>query len=551
MVSLLDSTFLQLLMMYLDLSLDARIQYVSDSIEDVLGYRPTEVTNKSCWEYFHPDEIPFAKAIHGRGIELDKAAVLNYCRIKHSDGSWVSCECVFTVVYDVLVSCTSIYKRSFRSQQRAAKTPAIRRIFSSSPRDPRYHMLSYISNKFVQEKKAITHEPRAALFINRFTRTSTIMFATSGVADILGLQPEQLVSKSFYFCIAENCLQDAVRCVESAKANDSIAYLRFWFRNPAIQEQRNREGSLASEEDEDEGGVRLARSSRSPPAATDGQMPDRSIDSTLIAGTASEPRHESTSQASSSNSAEANGPHAVFDPPALQAMSSASSIPEIRDRSASPDAVEVEAVVSCTSDGLVVILRKAQPIPQDAISPPAPLDFNHGVFASPWAPEPVIPGGSETQELVPEAFGLPASTPASSGPSSSDFMRSIREVAVFAWSLTGINGSLSQFSRGRADGEALPPDGLPVWDPAAPTSDERFNGFADNSHRRLTDNDATMRDQSSTTSSEDEIVYRRAPVMPPWKPLRRGRDEAFGPEGDEDGDTRNGAAAARRRRLDQ
>ena len=42
----------------LDLSLDARLLYVSTSIEDILGYKPAEVVGKSCWEYFHPDEIP-------------------------------------------------------------------------------------------------------------------------------------------------------------------------------------------------------------------------------------------------------------------------------------------------------------------------------------------------------------------------------------------------------------------------------------------------------------------------------------------------------------
>jgi hypothetical protein len=99
-----------------DLSLDARIKYVSDSVEDILGYLPHEVKGRSCWEYFHPDEIPFARAVHGRGINLDKAASLNYCQIKHKNGSWVGCECVFTVVCDVLVACTSIYRRGLRSQ---------------------------------------------------------------------------------------------------------------------------------------------------------------------------------------------------------------------------------------------------------------------------------------------------------------------------------------------------------------------------------------------------------------------------------------------------
>jgi len=110
----------------LDLSLDARIKFCSDSIEEILGYRPNEVKGKSCWEYFHPDEIPFARAIHGRGLDLEKAAALNYCRIKHKDGSWIGCECVFTVVYDVLVASTAIYQRGEKAQSKSSFTHRIR-----------------------------------------------------------------------------------------------------------------------------------------------------------------------------------------------------------------------------------------------------------------------------------------------------------------------------------------------------------------------------------------------------------------------------------------
>ena len=100
----------------LDLSLDARLLYASQSIVDILGYTPQEVVGKSCWEYFHPDEIPFARAVHGRGVQLDKAAVLNYCQIKNRDGRWVGCECVFTIVHDVIIACTSIFRRGVTSQ---------------------------------------------------------------------------------------------------------------------------------------------------------------------------------------------------------------------------------------------------------------------------------------------------------------------------------------------------------------------------------------------------------------------------------------------------
>ena len=99
-----------------DLSPEARILYSSDSIVDILGYAPNEVVNRSCWDFFHPDEIPVARAAHGRSIELDKAAVLSYCRMRDKEGHWLGCEIVFTIVYNVMVGCTSIYRRGLKSQ---------------------------------------------------------------------------------------------------------------------------------------------------------------------------------------------------------------------------------------------------------------------------------------------------------------------------------------------------------------------------------------------------------------------------------------------------
>jgi hypothetical protein len=55
-------------------------------------------------------------------VLLDKAAVLNYARIRNSDGLWVGCECVFTVVYEVLVACTSIYRGDAKNERMLLST---------------------------------------------------------------------------------------------------------------------------------------------------------------------------------------------------------------------------------------------------------------------------------------------------------------------------------------------------------------------------------------------------------------------------------------------
>ena len=95
---------------------DANVLYASESIGDVLGYQPGEVEGKSCFEYFHPDESPFAAGVHRRAVSLDHAAMLSYCNLKRKDGTYVRCECVFTVVYSAVVACTSLYRHTDKSR---------------------------------------------------------------------------------------------------------------------------------------------------------------------------------------------------------------------------------------------------------------------------------------------------------------------------------------------------------------------------------------------------------------------------------------------------
>ena len=429
--------------------------------------------------------------------------MLNYCQIKSKRNQWIGCECVFTVVNDVLVGCTSVYREGERSlsmspvssycslktkvrKGRAKDAPIIRQLFSSSPRDPRYHMLSYISSKFSQGPKASNHEPRAALFLNRFTRTLTIMYATNGLEHLLGISSNALHGKSFYYCIQENCLPEAIRVLESAKANDSIAYLRFWFRNPGTddlgdQDEAMSDAASADNDDDDDGGVQLTN-------GMDTDTSDYAVRSTSSGFTSSQdqnglspPRNGHNVHASNSSGSSASGhrPSAIFDHPSA-AASSASSLPAQvaeEERRQRRD-VELEAVVSCTSDGLVVILRAARPLVLSSIRESTRVSeprYKNGLFASPWGSETIIPNahpqGTEEINASYRTSGAPAvggngqvvamNPP---GPPTEDFMNTIREVAVFAWALTGINGSLAQYSRGTPMPGAQPYSGMPVWE---------------------------------------------------------------------------------------
>ncbi|THX15755.1 hypothetical protein D6D13_02336 [Aureobasidium pullulans] len=446
-----------------DLTPDARVLYSSDSIVDVLGWTPDEVVNRSCWEFFSEDELPFAQAFHKKGVQMDKAAVLSYCRVKNKEGQWTGVECCFTIVYDVMIVCTSIYRRGSPSQKRAEEAPIIRRLFSSSPRDPRYHMLSHISDKFRRPDQKERHEPRAALFLNRFTRTLTIMYATAGLEEILGIPAESMRGRSFYYCISENCLQDAIKCLENAKANDSIAYLRFWFRDPRIDDdattpmdEESDDEMIASSVDQEVGGGVHINGSHSASESMDVDPSD----------------YISNSRTTSGNSTDAHDTHSAIFGDSMAEESSAASSVSSPDGSTRPqinrEPIELEAVISCTSDGLVVCLRRARPM----LPTLSRTRHNNGLFAAPWATEPILPPMEARPQQAFATNFAPSLGPFSAhtdhvragGPAQDDFMNSIREQAIFAWALTGINGALHQYGVNKPHGESLPLEGLEVWE---------------------------------------------------------------------------------------
>ncbi|EFW98782.1 potassium channel, voltage-dependent transporter [Grosmannia clavigera kw1407] len=426
-----------------NLTQDANILFASESITDILGYQPAEVQGKSCFDFFHPEEEPSARSVHSRGVLLDKAAVLHYARLLTRDGRWIGCECCFTIVHDVLVACVSIYHKGAKSKRRAIEAPQIRRIFSCSPRDPRYRMLEHLSPKF--KMSPVEREPRAALIVNRFTRNLTIMFATNATAAILGLRPDQLKNKSFYRCIQESCLSEAITCLESAKANDSIAYLRFSFQDPRDDEEleAEAESGVVLVDHEDELEQRLPTTGRKQFDVDMSMDIDSDNGSTDIFRIKTEEEDKPLSMPTV--------PLIMQPPIGFNRLT-----PRRAQRLPS---VELEAVVSCTSDGLVVVLRKARPPIPPAHPPLVAFDYGDGLFAAPWAQHPIRPHFPVESlytfrpPLLPQYMPLRENVKDAGGPPLDVLMGSIRDVAVIAWNI-GTHPAIAAYGRGLPSSDA-------------------------------------------------------------------------------------------------
>jgi hypothetical protein len=385
-------------------------------------------------------------------------------------------------------------------------------------------MLEHLSPKF--KASPMEREPRAALILNRFTRTLTVMFATEAVAAILGVPADKVLHKSFYECIRESSLEDACKCLESAKANDSIAYLRFWSRDPRRLEDFEDEEGDDADEDEDEqeenngntprmnldnidgwtegvsssygqhlpgsrrssdsegGGVRLhgqmdmdSPQRPSPPIKIepDIEMQNGGFTSTVPLVASQTAGSSGFSSAVGTTTSQSSAAWSSSTSPEPRGSTTPRAPRGTRRRCVIPS-VELEAVVSCTSDGLVVILRRARPPIPDLRPPLAPFAFDNGLFAAPWGQHPIRPHYSPEvlynfrSPYLPQHMPLRENVKAAGGPPLDQLMNSIRDVAVFAWAVVGINGNLASYSRGLPVGESQPVDGLPIWDPAASQS---------------------------------------------------------------------------------
>ena len=446
-------------------------------------------------------------------------------------------------------------------------------------------MLSHLSSKFQADENKQSHEPRAALFLNRFTRTLTIMYATNGVSDILGISGEEMKGRSFYYCIQQNCLEDAVRCLENAKGNDSIAYLRFWYRDPRqddpsgssdpeneAYEDEEMTDALTSSGDEDEGGVEVQgqaheRSDMSTfrqvlesgqPEWSGERMDTGQSNSTQ----SSEPRMSTNSSVSNSASSRAERRRRRAEQSiSPNTVTSASSV-NTSDR----EPIELEAVVSCTSDGLVVCLRRARPaVPQPA-QPRAQPVYANGLFAAPWAAQPIMPPAHRTpspytqrNNYSPYRFSSVATPSVIPGPMpvhqqaypnlhqyqqpqyqpnyfqqpqrgtsalKHDIMNSIRDVGVFAWALAGINGSLEQYSRGKPKGSSQPPGGLMVWSPGFQNGESPHSYGASNSGYTKSDSVVHFSD-SHNTSGNSHSSMGSNPHSGTWLPTPMARPSMY------------------------
>lgn len=79
---------------------DARYIYLSPSVETVLGRRPDEMLGRSCFDFYHPDDVPRIQRINEDGISKGQLPRPVVMRVRHKARHYVWIEATASPVFD-------------------------------------------------------------------------------------------------------------------------------------------------------------------------------------------------------------------------------------------------------------------------------------------------------------------------------------------------------------------------------------------------------------------------------------------------------------------
>ncbi|KAK9469485.1 hypothetical protein V1512DRAFT_256376 [Lipomyces arxii] len=199
---------------------DFTVLYASPSIQYISGYTEQDLEGKSPFLIVHQEDIPrISKELLVHTL-ADGATVQIFYRLITQNGKTIECESTITVVYDMIVATIGAYQETTKSKERARTAPLVSLAFQKH---------STISASLDQDS---AHELRVALILNRSSFSLPVMFASSQIAAMLNITPDEIKLTSLWDCMTEPSLEPTQLAFERAKDNEAVSYVTFTWQDP-------------------------------------------------------------------------------------------------------------------------------------------------------------------------------------------------------------------------------------------------------------------------------------------------------------------------------
>ncbi|WVN89102.1 uncharacterized protein L203_104318 [Cryptococcus depauperatus CBS 7841] len=190
-------------------SADQEFQFVSESMQDILGYTSGDLIGKSCYLIFHPDEIPFLRHIHlllCRVLLLLLHCLQYVPRVVHPRGGRAE---------DAPAS--SHGERGCRDLAGFKRTIAVQGAVSESSQSPELATLEETGKRWSIPRKP---SPRTFYILDRFTDSSRVLYVSNDVVT----NGSSLLNHSFYSIVKPSDRSHVRRYIEGAKQSTPVMF---------------------------------------------------------------------------------------------------------------------------------------------------------------------------------------------------------------------------------------------------------------------------------------------------------------------------------------
>lgn len=205
----------------------AKYLFVSEGIQEVLGYTPSELAQIEGYSLTHLDERSALRVFHNYCNMKQCTGFLLTYRLRHKQGHYITLDALVFWCHDIIVTTTFVPNE--QQSMRSARAHSADEFFM-------------IENGEIQSSTRIPHvhwpttppEPRFCLILNRYSEQSPIVFATSLCEEMVGLNQLAGVGRSLFdFVAAED--QAMVRDqLELSKSHGRVVKVKFSWLVPEM-----------------------------------------------------------------------------------------------------------------------------------------------------------------------------------------------------------------------------------------------------------------------------------------------------------------------------
>ncbi|KAK8866101.1 hypothetical protein IAR55_001252 [Kwoniella newhampshirensis] len=215
---------------------EAKFCYVSESMQDILGYESEDLLGKSCYLIFHPEESQVLRQIHYQALTEERTACVAYFRVLHREGYYVECCCSYYTVYNMSLA---LYTRAVDGARTLQQALTAREVMEVSPSSQgRFAIKRWPPSASLTSSPESTSlslsvpsldqrwptppkpTPRTFYIMDRFTDTSRVTYVSNDAI----LNGSRLKNQSFYCIIRPSDRPHVRRYIEASKKSTPVMY---------------------------------------------------------------------------------------------------------------------------------------------------------------------------------------------------------------------------------------------------------------------------------------------------------------------------------------